>query len=110
MDFNGRVIMPLNTYDHLQMELAELQAEVERLKAELQAEVERRKKELDGIRVFELKEKNYSDTVDLNYTDYALKQYTDLVSQNPHLKFKTKSLEKRVEWDIAKRKAVEADA
>jgi hypothetical protein len=39
-----------------------------------------------------------------------LKQYTDLVSQNPHLKFKTESLEKRVEWDIAKRKAVEADA
>jgi FtsZ-binding cell division protein ZapB len=99
MDFNGRVIMSLNTYDHLQMELAELQAEVERLK-----------KELDGIRVFELKEKNYSDAVDLNYTDYALKQYTDLVSQNPHLKFKTESLEKRVEWDIAKRKAVEADA
>jgi|LSQX01.3.fsa_nt_gb FtsZ-binding cell division protein ZapB len=99
MDFNGRVIMSLNTYDHLQMELAELQAEVERLK-----------KELDGIRVFELKEKNYSDAVDLNYTDYALKQYTDLVSQNPHLKFKTESLEKRVEWDIAKRKAVEVDA
>lgn len=99
MDFNGRVIMSLNTYDHLQMELAELQAEVERLK-----------KELDGIRVFELKEKNYSDAVDLNYTDYALKQYTDLVSQNPHLKFKTESLERRAEWDIAKRKAVEADA
>ena len=99
MDFNGRVIMSLNTYDHLQMELAELQAEVERLK-----------KELDGIRVFELNEKNYRDAVDLNYTDYALKQYTDLVSQNPHLKFKTESLEKIAEWDIAKRKAVEEDA
>lgn len=99
MGINEKVIMSLETYDRLQMKLVGLQAEVERLK-----------KELDGIRVFELNEKNYSDAVDLNYTDYALKQYTDLVSQNPHLKFKTESLEKIAEWDIAEKKAVEEDA
>jgi hypothetical protein len=98
MDINEKVIMSLETYDHLQMKLVELQTEVERLR-----------KELDGIRVFEL-EDGCNGRKELIYTDFALKQYVELVDGNPHLEFK--ELKKMADWDIAKPKpeVVEADA
>ena len=97
MDFNGRVIMSLNTYDQLQMELINLQDEVKTLR-----------NALDSIRVFELTE-TYSGRRELRYTDFALKQYAELVDGNPHLEFK--ELKKIAVWDIAnpKHEVVEED-
>ena len=97
MDFNGRVIMSLDTYDNLQMELIEAQDEVKRLSHTL-----------DNIKVFELKDSFKGGSKDLYFTDYALKQYAELADQNPHLKFS--ELKKRAEWDVAESRAVGEDA
>ena len=90
-----QVILKLSTYDNLQMELIEAQDEIKRLRDTL-----------DSIRVFEL-EDTYNGKKELIYTDFALKQYAELVDGNPHLEFK--ELKKTAEWDIAKPKVAESE-
>lgn len=91
------VTLRLATYDQLQMELSNLQDEVKTLR-----------NALDSIRVFEL-EDAYNGRKELIYTDFALKQYAELVDGNPHLEFK--ELKKMAAWDIAnpKPEVVEED-
>ena len=91
------VTLKLSTYDQLQMELINLQDEVKTLR-----------NALDSIRVFEL-EDGYNGSKKLIYTDFALKQYAELVDGNPHLEFK--ELKKMAAWDIAnpKPEVVEED-
>ena len=61
------VTLKLATYDSLKMELGRLQDEVKTLR-----------NALDSIRVFEL-EDGYDCRKELIYTDFALKQYAELV-------------------------------
>ena len=91
------VTLKLSTYDSLQMELGRLQDEVKALR-----------NALDSIRVFEL-EDGYNGSKKLIYTDFALKQYAELVDGNPHLEFK--ELKKIAVWDVAnpKPEVVEED-
>ena len=70
------VTLKLSTYDQLLMKISNLQDEVKTLR-----------NELDSIRVFEL-EDGYNGSKKLIYTDFALKQYAELVDSNPHLEFK----------------------
>jgi hypothetical protein len=91
------VTLKLSTYDQLLMKISNLQDEVKTLR-----------NALDSIRVFEL-EDGYNGNKKLIYTDFALKQYAELVDGNPHLEFK--ELKKIADWDIAnpKPEVVEED-
>lgn len=88
MDINGQVIMSLDAYDKLQNELAEAKAEVEKLRDEFA-----------GIRVFELVNA-YSGAKNLAYTEFAQRQFAELVKSNPQFVFR--DLDEIAVWSVAK--------